>query len=154
MCITYRSLKNKLMEHKKTKAGYLRYAKDKDGRLRFEHCIVWENNNGKIPIGMQVHHKDFNKTNNNIENLQLVTPFDHKRLHSGCILINGEWYKPCKTCGEFKKCDKENWYFSRGWITGKICKKCFIKKSMEVRKDLISKGWKRKNYTKAKPRLA
>ena len=131
------------MCHRKTKKGYLRYAKD--GKLRFEHCIVWESHFGEIPLGMQIHHKDFNKTNNNISNLQLVTPLDHKRLHSGCRFIDGEWEKPCKECGEFKKTNKENWYFSRGWINGKLCKKCYIKKSLKTRKELIKKGWKRKS---------
>jgi hypothetical protein len=136
------------MEYKKTKKGYFRYAKDDDGKLRFEHCIIWEKHNGKIPPGMQIHHKDFDKTNNKIENLEIVTPLYHKRTHAGCRFVNNEWEKPCKVCGEYKKCTKEFWYFSRGWITGKICKKCFIKKSTEVRKLLIAKGWKRKNYTK------
>jgi hypothetical protein len=133
------------MDYKTTKKGYLRYAKDDDGRLRFEHSIVWEKNFGKIPLGMQIHHKDFNKENNEPANLQLVTPLEHKRLHAGCKFINGEWYKPCKICGEYKKCDKENWYFSRGWINGKICRICFIKKSIKVRRELIKKGWKRKS---------
>jgi len=134
------------MQHKKTKKGYFRNSIDEDGRLRFEHSIVWEKNNGKIPFGMQVHHKDFNKENNSIENLQLVTPLEHKRLHSGCKIENGQWVKICKTCNEYKPCDKDNWYYSRGYINGKICKKCFIKKSLETRKMLIAKGWKRKNY--------
>jgi len=136
------------MIYKKTDKGYLRFAKDKDGKLRFEHCLVWEKHNGKIPIGMQIHHKDFNKENNNIKNLQLVTPLEHKRLHSGCRFINNEWEKPCKDCGEYKKCNKENWYYSRGCINGRICKKCYIKKSTEVRKILIQGGWKRKNYSR------
>lgn len=134
--------------HKPTKKGYLRFTKDESGRLRMEHCVVWEKHYGKIPAGMQIHHKDGNKLNNEISNLQLVTPLEHKRLHSGCKIVDGEWYKPCSVCGEYKKCDKENWYFSNGWITGRICKKCFIKKSMAVRKELIAKGWKRKNYKK------
>lgn len=134
------------MTYSKTKKGYLRYGKDDEGKLRFEHCIVWEKANGKIPLGMQIHHIDFDKTNNNLSNLQLVTPLDHKRLHQGCILKDGEWLKPCKDCGQFKKCDKDHWYFSRGWISGRICKICFIQKSLRVRKVLISKGWKRKNY--------
>lgn len=137
-----------IKEHKKTAKGYMRYAKDESGRLRFEHCIVWEKHNGKIPLGMQIHHRDEDKTNNNIDNLQLVTPLEHKRLHAGCRLVNGEWEKPCKDCGEYKPCNKENWYFSRGWITGKLCKLCFIKKSLETRKKLIQNGWKRKNYPK------
>ena len=132
--------------HKKTEKGYLRYSKDDEGRLRFEHCIIWEKHNGKIPIGMQIHHKDFNKENNRIENLQLVTPLEHKRIHAGCKLANGEWEKPCKMCGEYKPCNKEYWYFSRGWINGQLCKTCYIKKSIETRKALVAKGWKRKNY--------
>lgn len=130
--------------HKKTKKGYLRFAKDFDGKLRFEHSIIWEKNFGKVPAGMVIHHIDFDKTNNDISNLKLVTHLEHKRIHSGCILINNEWHKPCKICNEYKKCDSENWYYSRGWINGKICKKCYIKKSLETRKKLIEKGWKRK----------
>jgi len=136
------------MEYKKTKKGYLRYMKDNEGKLRFEHSVIWENNYGKIPLGMQIHHIDGDKSNNKIDNLQLVTPLDHKRLHSGCIIVNGEWEKPCKECGEYKKCNSDNWYYSRGWINGKICKKCYIKKSISVRKKLIENGWKRKNYGK------
>ena len=141
----------KNMERKKTKNGYIRFEKDEDGKLRFQHCIVWERHNGKIPLGMQIHHKDFDKENNAIDNLQLVTPLEHKRLHSGCRIVNHEWEKPCKSCGEYKKCDKENWYFSRGWITGKMCKPCFSRHSIQVRSDLIKKGWKRKNYPKKEP---
>ncbi len=135
-----------LKQYKKTKKGYLRYAKDESGKLRFEHSVVWERVNGPIPPGMQIHHKDNNKTNNDISNLQLVTPLEHKRLHSGCRLVNGEWEKPCKVCHEYKLCNKDNWYYSRGWINGRICKKCYIIKSIATRKALIKKGWKRKNY--------
>jgi hypothetical protein len=134
-----------IKNYSKTDKGYLRFRKDKNGKLRFEHCIVWEESNGPIPAGMQIHHKDFNKENNKIDNLQLVTPLEHKRFHSGCILKDGEWEKKCSICGEYKKCNKDNWYYSRGWINGKICKKCYIKKSLAVRKKLIKNGWKRKS---------
>jgi hypothetical protein len=133
-------------ERKKTKKGYIRYAKD--GRLRMEHNIIWEENYGTIPIGYQIHHIDLNKENNTITNLMLVTPLEHKRLHSGCRLINGEWEKPCKVCNKYKKANSDNWYYSRGWINGKICKQCFIEKSLQTRKVLVEKGWKRKNYTR------
>ena len=56
---------------KLTKKGYVRYQKDSDGKLRFEHCVVWESYNGKISLGMQINHKDFDKTNNKIENLEI-----------------------------------------------------------------------------------
>lgn len=135
-------------QYKLTKKGYMRHSKDDSGRLRMEHHLVWEKYFGEIPDGMQIHHIDGNKANNDIKNLQLVTPLEHKRLHEGCKLVMGEWYKPCAGCGKYKKCDKENWYFSRGCINGRLCKQCYIEKSLETRKQLIAKGWKRKNYAK------
>lgn len=131
-----------------TPKGYLRHRKDSDGRLRMEHDLVWEEHFGKIPEGMQIHHKDFDKTNNDISNLQMVTPLEHKRLHSGCIKRGDIWYKPCKVCGEYKACDSENWYFSRGWPTGKICKRCYVKKVVEDRQERRKNGWVRKEYRK------
>lgn len=37
------------------------------------HRVVWEAFNGPIPKGMQVDHKDGNKKNNRLDNLQLLT---------------------------------------------------------------------------------
>ena len=130
--------------HAKTQKGYFRYAKDDDGKLRFEHCIIWEKHNGPIPYGMFVHHIDGDKTNNTIDNLSLVTPLEHKRIHSGCKMIDGEWYKPCKICGEYKKCTPEFWYYSRGSINGRICRTCFSAKQVSDRRERVKSGWKRK----------
>lgn len=131
---------------KPTKKGYMR--RSYNGKNRMEHVVVWESHFGKIPEGYQIHHKDGNKLNNDIENLQLVTPLEHKRIHSGCKLIDGVWYKPCSICGEFKPCTEEFWYMTKGWIMSGKCKKCFIQYSLDMRKKLIAKGWKRKNYKK------
>jgi sugar lactone lactonase YvrE len=38
------------------------------------HRYVWEFYNGKIPEGYQIHHKDKDKSNNDISNLELM-PF-------------------------------------------------------------------------------
>lgn len=38
------------------------------------HVLVWSAFNGEKPNGMQVNHKDEDKTNNRLENLELVTP--------------------------------------------------------------------------------
>jgi len=51
------------------------------------HNYVWENKNGKIPNGYEIHHIDFNKVNNSIDNLQLVTPSEHTKIHS--VALNG-----------------------------------------------------------------
>lgn len=46
------------------------------------HHLVWEKHyNKKVPKGYQIHHKDKNKTNNDISNLQLISASEHTRLH-------------------------------------------------------------------------
>ena len=46
------------------------------------HRYVWECEHGAIPQGMEIHHKDFNKANNAIDNLACLTIQEHKRIHS------------------------------------------------------------------------
>ena len=46
------------------------------------HKYVWEKYNGPIPKGYQVHHKDFNPDNNEIENLELLPKSEHLSYHS------------------------------------------------------------------------
>lgn len=45
------------------------------------HVYVWEHFNGKVPRGCEIHHKDFDKSNNEIGNLQMLTKEEHLRLH-------------------------------------------------------------------------
>ena len=45
------------------------------------HIYIYEKYNGAIPKGMQVHHIDHNKDNNEIENLMLVTRKEHDKIH-------------------------------------------------------------------------
>ena len=45
------------------------------------HIVVWEFNYGPIPEGYHVHHKDENKGNNDISNLQLMIRSEHLRVH-------------------------------------------------------------------------
>ena len=46
------------------------------------HNYNWEKVNGKIPEGYEIHHKDFVKINNDVDNLQLVTPSEHTKIHA------------------------------------------------------------------------
>jgi hypothetical protein len=45
------------------------------------HRWVWISIHGKIPIGYHIHHKDENKSNNNIENLELISASRHCSIH-------------------------------------------------------------------------
>lgn len=46
------------------------------------HRYIWERSNGQIPSGFHVHHRDGNKSNNAIENLELFSASDHSAHHS------------------------------------------------------------------------
>lgn len=100
-----------------------------EGRLRMEPDVVWEKANGPIPDGFELHHRDEDKLHNVIENLQLVTDLDHKRMHSPHYRrdADGRWERLCRTCGEWKLADVASWYFSReGWLMYGQCRPCRI----------------------------
>lgn len=52
-----------------------------DGRIVGVHILVWEEHYGKVPDGYIVHHKDENKNNYLIENLELLSKAEHMRKH-------------------------------------------------------------------------
>lgn len=46
------------------------------------HRAVWEHHVGPIPDGWDVHHKDRDRTNNDIANLECLPKDEHTRLHA------------------------------------------------------------------------
>lgn len=61
--------------------GYFKSDRVRHGGVAM-HRYVWEFHNGKIPSGFHVHHKDSNKGNNNIANLELLAASEHSLLHA------------------------------------------------------------------------
>jgi hypothetical protein len=94
------------------------------------HNILWEKHNGSIPEGYQVHHKNGIKSDNRIENLELLSALEHKRLHSRCIKNEqGEWVKPCRKCG-IEKLIENNFYKRKDGISP-WCKDCCKRNATE-----------------------
>lgn len=46
-----------------------------------EHRLVWAEDNGPIPDGHVVHHRNGVKDDNRLENLELMTAAEHNRAH-------------------------------------------------------------------------
>jgi len=56
-------------------AGYYKVKLSLNGKIKayYVHRLVYQMFKGDIPYGMQVNHIDENRTNNNIDNLELLT---------------------------------------------------------------------------------
>lgn len=59
--------------------GYI-YVEYKDYKC-YLHRLVVLHNGYKIPKGYGVHHKDRNKLNNNIDNLEVLSWQEHRKIH-------------------------------------------------------------------------
>jgi hypothetical protein len=119
-----------------TRKGYLRG--NRGGRLMLAHVWVWEQAYGPIPDGYQIHHRDGDKRNNDLANLQLVTPTEHKRIHSPHYRRTdaGEWERRCGICGEWKPPDAGHYYLSReGWPLYGRCRPCHIGKVVRDKRE-------------------
>lgn len=114
-----------------TKHGYRRVQMPGTRKLRMEHVLVWEAHYGPVPPGKELHHRNGNKLDNRIENLQLVTRLEHKRIHSGCELRDGVWWKPCRRCGRFYAVG--HYYRKPDGSIMPICRRCAINRAVQYK---------------------
>lgn len=63
-----------------------------DGRKTFLHRYIWEIKKGEIPKGYIVHHKDGNKLNNKIRNLECISRSSHNKCHKSKPKLNKQEY--------------------------------------------------------------
>lgn len=88
------------------------------------HIYIWEKINGNKPKGYEIHHKDFNKENYKIENLELLTLSVHRRIHCGWIRENSKWIKkPCNECNRILPLIDFYFIKTRN-IESSLCKRC------------------------------
>jgi len=152
---------NKVLNYEKFKVWYshkgypLIWISGKEVKL---HVYIWEKTNGSKPKGCDVHHKDNDKGNFVLNNLELVTFSEHRRIHAGWIRENGKWIKkPCNDCNKILPL-KDFYYVKTRKIESALCKECHnevIKKrnstpEMKVKLKVYKREYYRKNYGKQK----
>ena len=97
------------------------YKKYRD-RYCYEHILNYWLEYGEIPERNQIHHKDENKHNNNPNNLESLSAYDHKYIHAktGVTMV----ILKCPSCGVIFERKKGNTHLTKS-------KKVFILLAVE-----------------------
>jgi len=105
LCSACGAVANKGPNHPKWKGGQPQLTYDgymrlyhSPGRRELEHRYVWEKAHGPIPEGYHVHHRNGVKTDNRLENLQLIFGHTHVDAHAKAIALNGRWSRDRLAC--------------------------------------------------------
>lgn len=114
------------------KTGYYLSTKIvKDDKRQRLHAYVWEYYNGDIAEGYEVHHKDEDKSNNQISNFIILLGLKHRKLHIDEHLKDDNWLAQAR----------ENMI------------KNVIPKAKEWHKSEKGSEWHKKHYEKCKDKL-
>jgi len=80
----------------KSKGNYKNVFSEDEQKYMREHRLIMEKHLGrKLGIFEIVHHKDKNKSNNKLSNLQILSPEEHSSIHHACSKRpRSEYYTP------------------------------------------------------------
>ena len=84
------------------------------------HSWVWQNHYGKPPKGYHIHHINEDKSDNRIENLELMKGFRHLGYHMVKRMISPEYKQKCQKQMETIRPLTKEWHRSeegRAWHT-------------------------------------
>lgn len=148
----HREGKIKILKPRKTKAGYLQVVLCKEGKNKhcYVHRLVWESFIGPIPECMEINHVNEDKTNNRLDNLNLMTRKQNVNWGTGikrCHIkqINGKLsvplYQIIPETGQIirewpstRECDRNG--FDQGAVS-KCCKNCFNREGNNIYKGFM-----------------
>lgn len=122
-----------------SKTNYYLSTRKINGKRKRLHIYMWEKYNGEVPKGFHIHHKDENKSNNEINNLEMLSASEHEKLHGSAwseerkeqarknLIENAipkasEWHKSKEGREWHKQHGKDAWEKRESFI--KICENC------------------------------
>nr|WP_302597842.1 NUMOD4 motif-containing HNH endonuclease [uncultured Cellulosilyticum sp.] len=83
-----RRKKDRILKFDISNNGYLRVTLSKNNKQKrfLVHRLVYENFISEIPEGLVINHKDMNRKNNDIKNLELISQHENNQLKSNTKL--------------------------------------------------------------------
>lgn len=98
----------------------------KKGGYVYEHRWLVEQKIGRTIDSKKehVHHIDGNPSNNNLENLVLLSHRDHHRIHLGWWKEGDVWWKKCHRCEKSLEFNNNNFYIRSDGGNVSFCKEC------------------------------
>ena len=102
--------------------GYYRISKGNSSNYhKYFHRLIFEDfYKCEIPDGFVVHHKDGNKLNNCILNLQLMRKFDHASIHHKGLKHSPDAKAKMSKAKKGKYCGADNWNYKDYYRVAKL----------------------------------